>query len=143
MELRELPGEAVLLDDSYNANPQSMEAALRGLVQAKGPGRSLAVLGEMGELGEFSQPAHAELGRLVAALGIDLLFALGAHARSLTTAAIEAGMAPDRVCVGEDCAELGARVKALLRPGDWVLVKGSRAARMERVAQELGAEGAH
>jgi UDP-N-acetylmuramoyl-tripeptide--D-alanyl-D-alanine ligase len=141
LERRDLPGDAVLIDDSYNANPQSMEAALRGLVQAKGPGRGLAVLGEMGELGEFAERAHAEVGRLAAGLGIDLLFALGAHARGLTGAAIEAGMAPDRVWVGEDCADLGARVKALLRPGDWVLVKGSRAARMERVVEELGAEG--
>jgi UDP-N-acetylmuramoyl-tripeptide--D-alanyl-D-alanine ligase len=141
LQQRDLPGDAVLLDDSYNANPQSMEAALRILVQAKGSGRGLAVLGEMAELGELSEPAHAEVGRLVAALGIDLLFALGAHARDLTAAAIEAGMAPDRVCVGEDCAELGARVKALLQAGDWVLVKGSRSARMERVAEALGAEG--
>jgi UDP-N-acetylmuramoyl-tripeptide--D-alanyl-D-alanine ligase len=139
LEPRALPSGAVLIDDSYNANPQSMEVALRMLASRPGKGRRFAVLGDMGELGPTSEKAHREAGRLVAQLGIDSLDALGAHAESVAAGALEGGMAALRIHVARGHADLADRLRAELAEGDWVLVKGSRSMRMERIAEALGA----
>jgi UDP-N-acetylmuramoyl-tripeptide--D-alanyl-D-alanine ligase len=141
MQRIDAPGGVVLLDDSYNANPQSMEAALVTLARTRVGGRGIVVLGSMGELGEESVPAHAELGRRVASLGFDFLFALGEHAAFVTDAAVKAGMDPKRVRTGGDHADLASQIAAVLEPGDWVLVKGSRAMQMERVVERLTGGG--
>jgi UDP-N-acetylmuramoyl-tripeptide--D-alanyl-D-alanine ligase len=143
MERRDLPGDIVVLDDTYNANPQSMEAALQSLARAKGEHRGLVVVGDMGELGEASAEAHARVGRRAAALGLDGLFALGEHAEGVAAAALEAGMPPECVHVDSDHAGLAAQLRSVLRRGDWILVKGSRAMQMERVVEELAREGVH
>lgn len=126
-----------VLDDSYNANPQSMEVALRSLAALAGTGRRLAVLGDMGELGDAAPAAHRGAGRLAAELRLDGLFALGEHAGEVAAGAIEAGLAPARVFAGKDPAELAARLREALHAGDRVLVKGSRSMRMERIVQAL------
>lgn len=126
-----------MLDDSYNANPQSMEVALRSLAALAGTGRRLAVLGDMGELGDAAPAAHRGAGRLAAELRLDGLFALGEHAGEVAAGAIEAGLAPARVFAGKDPAELAARLREALHAGDRVLVKGSRSMRMERIVQAL------
>jgi len=141
LERIDLTRGVVLIDDTYNANPQSMEVALRMLAQRRGHGRGLAVLGEMGELGEAAPQAHRELGRLAAALGLDGLFALGTHAQRVAEGAAAAGMPAERIFVFADLGELGERVERELAPGDWVLVKGSRSARMERIVERLAARG--
>jgi UDP-N-acetylmuramoyl-tripeptide--D-alanyl-D-alanine ligase len=143
MERRDLPGGVVVLDDTYNANPQSMDAALDSLARAKGDHRGLVVVGDMGELGAASDEAHARVGRRTAALGLDGLFALGEHAEGVAAAAIEAGMPTERVHVGADHVGLAALVRSVLQRGDWILVKGSRAMQMERVVEELAGRGAH
>jgi UDP-N-acetylmuramoyl-tripeptide--D-alanyl-D-alanine ligase len=140
LQQRALPGGAALIDDTYNANPQSMEAALRILAERKGTGRGLAVLGTMGERGEGAERDHREVGRMVTALGIDFLFALGEHAQALAAGAMEAGMKGERVRIGRDHRELADRVAEVLRRGDCVLVKGSRAMEMERTVEALAAE---
>ncbi len=132
-----LPGGVTLIDDSYNANPQSLAAALRSLANLKGAGRGVAVLGDMGELGPTTADAHRDAGRLLARLGIEFLFALGEHARTLRESAVEAGMDSERALVVGDHDEASARVAELLREEDWVLVKGSRAMQMERVVAAL------
>jgi UDP-N-acetylmuramoyl-tripeptide--D-alanyl-D-alanine ligase len=132
-----LPRNVILLNDTYNANPQSMEVALRSLAELKGTSRGLAVLGEMGELGATARDAHRDAGRLAAELGIDFVFALGQHAGDVVAGAIEGGMAPERAIAGRDHDDLAARVRAVLRGSDWVLVKGSRSMKMERVVQAL------
>jgi UDP-N-acetylmuramoyl-tripeptide--D-alanyl-D-alanine ligase len=137
MERRDLPGDVTVLDDTYNANPQSMEAALQSLARAKGDGRGLVVVGDMGELGEAADEAHARIGRRAAELGLDALFALGAHAAGIADAAVRGGMPEERVHVGADHADIAAQVRSALQPGDWVLVKGSRAMQMERVVEAL------
>ncbi len=137
MEPIALGGGVTLVDDSYNANPQSLEAALRSLAKLKGAGRGVAVLGDMGELGATSADAHRAAGRLVAQLGIEFLFALGEHAETLCASAVEAGMDPQRAVVAGDHAEASARVRELCREEDWVLVKGSRAMGMEKVVASL------
>ena len=139
LEPRPLPSGAVLIDDSYNANPQSMEVALRMLASRPGRGRRFAALGDMGELGPTSEKAHREAGRLVAQLGVDALHALGAHAESVAAGALEGGMPAARIHVARSHAELADALRGELAPGDWVLVKGSRSMRMERIAEALGA----
>ncbi len=139
LERIDLARGIVLIDDTYNANPQSMEVALRMLAQRRGHGRGLAVLGEMGELGAMAAQAHCELGRLAAALGLDALFALGTHAQRVAEGAAAAGMPADRIFVFADLDALGERLERELAPADWVLVKGSRSARMERIVERLAA----
>jgi len=137
MERVPLPCDVVVLNDSYNANPQSMEVALRSLAELKGAGRGLAVLGDMGELGAMAREAHRAAGTLAAALGIELLFALGESADEVVAGALAAGLPPPCAIASRDAVELIARIRAALRPGDWVLVKGSRSMRMERIVQAL------
>jgi UDP-N-acetylmuramoyl-tripeptide--D-alanyl-D-alanine ligase len=141
LERRALPCGAVLIDDSYNANPQSMEVALRMLASCPAEGRRIAVLGDMGELGPASDKAHREAGRLAARLGIDRLFALGAQAERVASGALEAGMSASCAHVGASHEDVASRLREELAAGDWVLVKGSRSMRMERVAELLGAKG--
>jgi UDP-N-acetylmuramoyl-tripeptide--D-alanyl-D-alanine ligase len=142
LERIELGSEIVLIDDSYNANPQSMEVALRVLADRRGRGRGLAVLGEMGELGAAADDAHREIGRLVGSLGLDALFALGGErAARFAEGARAAGLPAEKIVLCRDHAELADRVARELAPRDWVLVKGSRSARMERVVERLAARG--
>jgi len=139
LERIDLGAGVVLIDDSYNANPQSMEVALRVLAERRGRGRGLAVLGEMGELGATADDAHREIGRLVGSLGIDRLFALGARAARFAEGAAAAGMPAERIVLCRDHDDLAERVAREIAPLDWVLVKGSRSARMERVVERLTA----
>ena len=132
---------ATVVDDTYNANPQSMAAALRSLVTLRGSGRGIAVLGDMAELGESAESAHRATGRLVAELGLDWLFAVGRLAQLTADGAIEAGMDAARVRIGEDAGQASAEITKLVRARDWILVKGSRSSRMERVVEALAAEG--
>jgi UDP-N-acetylmuramyl pentapeptide synthase len=137
MERVALPRNIILINDTYNANPQSMQVALESLAKLKGKSRGIAVLGDMGELGDAALEAHRATGRRVAALGLDHLFALGQFAEKLAEAAVEAGMAPERVHVGGSHEQVAAAVRELLQGNDWVLVKGSRSMKMERVVEAL------
>jgi UDP-N-acetylmuramoyl-tripeptide--D-alanyl-D-alanine ligase len=141
MEPVALPRNIIVINDTYNANPQSMEVALRSLAELKGSSRGLAVLGDMGELGATARDAHREAGRLAAELGIDFVFALGQHAGEVVAGAIAGGLARERAIAGSDHDDLANRVRAVLRGSDWVLVKGSRSMKMERVVQALSQNG--
>jgi UDP-N-acetylmuramyl pentapeptide synthase len=137
MERVSLPKNIILINDTYNANPQSTEVALRSLSSLKGSSRGVAVLGDMGELGDSAATAHRAAGKLVAELGLDFLFALGSHAGEIAEGAIGAGMDPSRVHAGRDQEEMCRSVGRILQGNDWVLVKGSRSMRMERVVDAL------
>jgi UDP-N-acetylmuramoyl-tripeptide--D-alanyl-D-alanine ligase len=139
LERRALPDGVTLIDDSYNANPQSMEVALR-LLASSGAGRRIAVLGDMGELGDSANKAHDEAGRLVATLGIDHLIAVGSQAERVAQAAHAGGMPADHIHRAETSDAAGPLVRALAQSGDWILLKGSRSMRMERVGTHLEAE---
>jgi UDP-N-acetylmuramoyl-tripeptide--D-alanyl-D-alanine ligase len=91
MEIHPLEGGKTLINDAYNANPRSMEAALETLAGLKGKGRAIAVLGDMLELGDFSEEAHIELGKKVQELSIDLLLTLGEWSSLVTESAIRHG----------------------------------------------------
>ena len=121
------------IDDSYNANPDSMKAALRTLIELDADGRRVAVLGEMGELGEESERGHREVGETAAELHVDELIAVGPTGAAIAHSAEKAGLENSKaVETPEEAAELLGE-KAL--PGDLILVKGSRTARMERVLE--------
>jgi UDP-N-acetylmuramoyl-tripeptide--D-alanyl-D-alanine ligase len=127
-------GEWIILDDSYNAAPDSMVAALELLGSL--PGRRVAVLGEMLELGERSSDAHLEVGRRAAALA-DRLVVVGSGAVEIATGAAGAGMAADRVTLAADREAAVDLLLAELRPGDTVLVKASRGAALDLVVDAL------
>jgi len=126
-----------ILNDSYNANPGSMQAALETLALIGGRGKKIAVLGDMFELGKRSGKAHRELGRIAAQAKIAGLYLLGDQARQVRSGALRAGMKSDQVIVGSDHGEVAMRLRQQLRRGDWLLVKGSRGMKMEKVVQEL------
>jgi UDP-N-acetylmuramoyl-tripeptide--D-alanyl-D-alanine ligase len=121
-----LPGGGLLLNDCYNANPVSMRAALEHLVERAGPHRRVAVLGEMAELGETAPVYHREVGELVKELGVHVI-AVGELARDYGGEWVPTA------------AEARERLRAELRPGDVVLVKGSRSVGLEVVAENLSA----
>ena len=134
---RKLPSGATLIDDSYNANPDSLRVALQSLARLKGSGRSVAVVGDMGELGESADDAHRQAGEWVAELGIDFLFAFGEQSARVAEAARAAGMDSARVHTGSEHAAVAQEIAALLQTSDWVLVKGSRAMQMEKIVEAL------
>ena len=139
--VRRLRGRTVLIDDSYNSSPSALAAALDVVAGETRTSRKVAVLGEMLELGEHSLALHRQSGRMAAAAGLRLLFAIGGEpAQALADAAIEAGMPVSAVQYAEK-SELAARaVAASVRPGDLVLVKGSRSIRTDIVADRIAAE---
>jgi UDP-N-acetylmuramoyl-tripeptide--D-alanyl-D-alanine ligase len=132
----DLPGDVVVIDDTYNANPQSMENALRTLAELPRM-RHIAVLGAMGELGSTTDDAHLALGRLAAQLELHTVFAVGKGAAGIAAGALEKGMPPSSVVASDTCDEAIPKLIELLIDGDGVLVKGSRSARMERVVEAL------
>jgi UDP-N-acetylmuramoyl-tripeptide--D-alanyl-D-alanine ligase len=127
----------LLIDDTYNANPQSMEVALRTLARGEVTGRRIAVLGDMGELGEYGAEAHRDAGALAAQLGIDRLYAVGQFAGEVVASARAAGMDASSLHAGRDWEETARLVLEGLAEGDRVLVKGSRSMRMERIVQHV------
>lgn len=124
-----------ILDDSYNANADSMLAALRTLRDLPCTGRKIAVLGDMAELGENTEPAHREVGVMCARLGIDVLVGVGENA-AITVEAAE-GEGIDEVHRVANATEAVPLVESLLGIGDLVLIKASRSAGLERIAGGL------
>ncbi len=128
-------GGARVLDDTYNANADSMNAALQTLMDYPASGRRIAVLGDMGELGEASEAAHAEVGSNAAKLGVQRLFAVGRMAGVMAGAARAAGLG--EVETFAEVAPAAEAVRAFARPGDVILIKASRFMRLERVGAAL------
>ncbi|HTY55055.1 MAG TPA: cyanophycin synthetase, partial [Candidatus Binataceae bacterium] len=135
-EVTTVAPDVICINDAYNANPVSMAAALRMLAALPGA-RRIAALGDMRELGDEAIAAHREMGALAAALKIDRLCAVGELAGELATGARESGMAPDRIEIFAQPLELGAALREILRAGDRVLLKASRAVGLEVVLQQL------
>ena len=135
-----LASGVVVLNDCYNANPGSMAAALQTLAASRA-GRRLAALGEMLELGPSAQSAHREVGRRAAEAGVDGLFLMGTFAAVVRDAAVAAGLAADRITIASSHDALAGALRATLRDGDLLLLKGSRGAALERVLAQLAPEG--
>lgn len=140
LQLYEQNGVRVL-DDAYNANADSVIAALRTLTELPCKGRTVAVLGDMAELGGHTESAHREVGRMAAELGVGQLFAVGKMASVTAQAAREAGL--NRVLEFLDVDTAAGAVKNFVKPGDLLLLKASRVSRLERIAELLrGVEAA-
>ncbi|MGD8241267.1 MAG: UDP-N-acetylmuramoyl-tripeptide--D-alanyl-D-alanine ligase [Desulfobacterales bacterium] len=141
MQIQSLAGGLTIINDCYNANPASAAAAIATLADLKGEARGILVMGDMLELGPQAADLHREIGQRAAASGLALLCAHGPHAETLAAGARTAGMPSDRIMTGS-VTEIVDHLAAQLEPGDWILVKGSRGMRMERVIQALSA-GVH
>ena len=126
-----------IINDAYNANPASMVAAIETLAQINSRGERIAVLGDMFELGKQSQREHLRLGSHLARARLDRAYLLGKRAPDVRKGALRGGMKSDRIIVGESHSDIGQRLRAHLKKGDWLLIKGSRGMKMETVLSEL------
>ena len=144
MEVARTSDDVTIINDAYNANPESMSAALKSLVEISraGSGRSWAVLGEMRELGDEALTAHDAVGRMAVRLDVSHLVAVGEGARAIHLGAAQEGSWGDESAWVPDAAAAQELLSEQLRPGDVVLVKASRAVGLEKVAIGLLDEGA-
>lgn len=133
MEIRQTADGVTVINDSYNANPESMRAALAALVRLGHGRRTWAVLGPMAELGDVTEHEHEDLGRHCAALGVDQVVAVGDSA-AIERAASAAGTQARRCRDVDDAVRL---LRRELTTGDVVLVKASRSAGLERIADAI------
>ena len=127
---------ATVIDDSYNASPGSMQAALRVLELAPKGSLKVAVLGDMLELGDHAGRAHDEIGSL-AGKTADIVIAVGEYAPRVVESARRAGLAKERAYVVEGADQVVAALGPLLTPQTQILVKGSRGMRLERVVEQI------
>ncbi|KPA11383.1 UDP-N-acetylmuramoylalanyl-D-glutamyl-2, 6-diaminopimelate--D-alanyl-D-alanine ligase [Candidatus Magnetomorum sp. HK-1] len=139
LAIRHLSNDVHIIDDTYNANPASMCAALDSLKQLKKSNTGYFVCGDMYELGKDTAKFHKEVGNYAAKSGIKALFANGKFASQIICGAKEAGLDPNALHQGsfEDIANI---LLSILKPGDWVLVKGSRAMKMEQLIELIAAK---
>jgi UDP-N-acetylmuramoyl-tripeptide--D-alanyl-D-alanine ligase len=135
LERHALPGGVALIDDAYNANPASTVAALE--VLARSDGRKVFVFGGMRELGAHGERHHRLIGEAAQASGVTILAAVGPDARVAAQAAIQAGLPAEKAILSDTPEEAADRLATRLEPGDQVLVKGSRAATLERFIDRL------
>jgi UDP-N-acetylmuramoyl-tripeptide--D-alanyl-D-alanine ligase len=139
LQIKEVNG-VQFLDDSYNANPDSMKAALRTLIELAAEGKRIAVLAEMRELGAASQRGHEEVGQEAAALGVDQLIGIGEMGAVIATAAEKAGL--EKTNAVGSTSEAADLLIEMAEPGDLILIKGSRLARTEEVIEKFAKQGA-
>jgi len=137
-DVMSLEGGIILVDDTYNANPSSLGAAIEsvGTMVAHG-GRIIVGLGEMLELGDAAISAHREAGRKVAEGGASRFYAMGAHARDMMEGALAAGMPEDRLKIIETHDEMVKEIGQVMSEGDLILLKGSRRMQIEKVVEGL------
>ena len=144
-ELRPLPNRGAirlvegitLLDETYNASPVAVATALETFVNLPATGRHIAVLGDMLEMGSWTESVHREAGRQAADIDLHVLVAVGAHAGFIAAGAAQAGLDEDAIHCFDSAAEAAAWLAPRLRAGDAVLVKGSRSVHMERVVDAI------
>ncbi|MDP9298846.1 MAG: UDP-N-acetylmuramoyl-tripeptide--D-alanyl-D-alanine ligase [Actinomycetota bacterium] len=137
METFTTPEGVRVVNDAYNANPESMAAALKSARWMAGEGHLIAVLGAMAELGPIAPEAHERLGELAARVRVDRLIVVGEDARSIAAAAVREGVEPESAACYDDPQEALDDVRRTARPGDVVLVKASRVVGLERLAEAL------
>jgi len=136
MNIKHMAGGINLIDDTYNANPESMKAAFVTLKTMRAGARGVVVIGDMLELGYQAPSLHRKVGARAARSGISRLYAYGEFAAEVITGAHDEGMQPTETFEGTH-AEIVEDLKDWLRPGDWLLVKGSRGMAMEKVVRKL------
>ncbi|MBW1992897.1 MAG: UDP-N-acetylmuramoyl-tripeptide--D-alanyl-D-alanine ligase [Deltaproteobacteria bacterium] len=125
-----------IVNDAYNANPTSMEAAIGTLASLKGPARGVLVIGDMLELGAHAESMHKNLGMMIARFCIERLYVTGDFADVVQSGALEGGMAEHQILLGTK-DEIFQDLIRWIQPGDWILVKGSRAMGMEDIVHRV------
>lgn len=135
MEFHELPGPITLINDAYNANPESMAAALKTLVALPNPGRKWAVLGAMHELGDLTIEEHDRIGRLAVRLDVDQLVVVGAGARTLHLGAQTEGSWDSESVWFPDFSQAADYICQRVQPSDVVLFKASRSEGFEKLVE--------
>jgi len=130
---------AWIINDAYNANPDSMKAALVALNEFPGASRRLAVLGSMGELGQHAPELHRAIGEFAAQQDLAFLIAVGPHAEACAKGAMAAGLGHNQIVTALDAEEATAVLQPLLQEGDAVLVKGSHFMGLERLVADMTA----
>ena len=141
MDIKASKSGFFIIDDSYNANPGSMKAAIKTLASLKGRGKGALVAGDMLELGRDAQRLHESIGQFAVQSGVNRLFLTGDYADAVKKGAQQQGMPGQDIIIGEK-PELVESLVKFLGPKDWVLVKGSRGAGMEEIVEQLEAIGA-
>jgi UDP-N-acetylmuramyl pentapeptide synthase len=133
---------SLIIDDTYNASPQSSLAAVDFVkkIETETPFRKIAIFGDMLELGSYSEAGHREVGRAIAATKFDLLITVGERSRDIGRGAEDAGMSVDKIFNFSHNKEAGIFAQERMRAGDLLLIKGSQGARMEQVVKELMGE---
>jgi UDP-N-acetylmuramoyl-tripeptide--D-alanyl-D-alanine ligase len=137
MEIFTTPAGVRVVNDAYNANPESMVAALKTARWMAGGGQLIAVLGEMAELGPITEQEHERLGELAARIRVDRLITVGEAARAIAAAGLREGVEPQNVASYDDPDGALEDVRRAARPGDVVLFKASRVAGLEKLAEAL------
>ncbi len=139
--MRILPGlkDTVIIDDTYNSSPVAAERALLTLKELYGHKRKIAVLGDMMELGDFSSNEHEKLGALVAKVA-GVLVTVGVRSRKIAEGALEHGMDEANIFQYESAERASNELQEMMRPGDYILVKGSQGVRLEHLVEEIMAE---
>ena len=134
-----LPGvkNTWIIDDTYNASPQSAKAALEVLAQMPTAGRRIAIFGDMLELGAMSEASHQEVGEYAVQMGVDYLFVFGERSRDIARGAQEAGMSEDKIYHFPFVLKSGTFVQEKIKAGDSILIKGSRGSKMEQMVYEI------
>lgn len=136
LSIKELPNGVHVIDDTYNANPASMAAALDALAAMKGDGRAFAVVGDMLELGSQAGELHRQVGQKAAQVGIYKLYAHGEYGESVLTGARDRGITGSHLVAGRK-TDIAEDLIQHLQAGDWVFVKGSRGMAMEKVVDAI------
>jgi UDP-N-acetylmuramoyl-tripeptide--D-alanyl-D-alanine ligase len=126
-----------VINDAYNASPQSMESAIDVLRDTSEGNRTIAVLGDMLEMGEWAYKAHLGVGKYVASKDINYLVTVGENGKNIASGALEAGIPTERVFSFKDNDEVKKFLEGFVEEGDFILVKGSRGMKMEEIAQGL------
>lgn len=131
-------GGVHIIDDSYNANPESVHHALKTLIECKGTGKSLAILGDMLELGNQAECLHRQLGQWLGyKKKVDYIITFGPNAHVMAQEAIKSGYPPKMIWSLEDQEKVSQLADSLLHSKDWVLIKGSRGMGLESVSKRL------
>nr|MBP7322121.1 UDP-N-acetylmuramoyl-tripeptide--D-alanyl-D-alanine ligase [Deltaproteobacteria bacterium] len=136
-ELITMDDHITIINDSYNANPVSMEAGLAAFSQVRGEGPGFVVVGDMRELGKATADLHYELGTRIAASAPDGLFILGEYAADVAAGAISAGMNPEAIVVAANHKDIEEQISSRIEAHSVILVKGSRKMEMERVVKGI------
>ncbi len=131
------PEGGVIINDTYNANPVSMAAALETVKELRGQGKIVAVLGDMFELGKYEVPGHIEIGKKAAETGVDILLAIGERAKYIAQGALEAGMLPAQIHHFESKEDSIEYLTSIFEKKDTFLFKASRGMQMETLVEEL------